>query len=164
MSTGVLVLLTLVVQRLMAHPALPEIAGELWLPVVWLVWPPLRQDRNWPLWALVVLGLCWDVLMEPVIGPGGISWSAAGLAVGWAARRIAGRSPAAWAGAGALAAAMVLSTRWLSLLPLGLHLPIAWPAAGRVVLMAALLCAAVGTVARVDVAEARRRFRRRRLR
>lgn len=164
MTTGVLVVLSFVVQRLLAQPGLPELAAGLWVPVVWLVWPPLREDRIWPLWALVALGLCWDVLMEPVVGPGGVSWSAAGLAVGWAARRIAARSPVAWAGAGALAAAVILSVRWLCLLPLGLHLPPTWPAAGRVVLLAALLCAAVGAVAGVDVPEAWRRFRRRRLR
>ncbi len=164
MTTGSLVLVSFVLQRLLMHPALPAVAGELWLPLVWLVWAPLREDRAWPLWALVALGLGWDLLAEPVIGPGGIAWSAAGLAVGWAARRIAHRSPAAWAGAGALAAAVVLLVRWCCLLPLGLHIQAGWAASGRVVLLAALWCAAVGTVAGIDVAGTWRRFRRRRLR
>lgn len=164
MTTVILAAATLVLQRVLTHPGLPSLAGAIWVPLVWLVWAPLKEERRWPLWALVTLGLAWDVVMEPVIGPGGISWSAAGLTVAWIAARIADRSPAAWAGAGALAGGLVLLIRQLCFLPLGLKLAPAWPGAVKVVLLAALWCGAVGTVAGIDAPGAWRRFRRRRLR
>ncbi len=164
MTAALLVLVTLTGQRILGLPGLPAWATDLWLPLVWLVWPPLRNDRAWPFWALVLLGLGWDVVTEPVIGPGGIAWSGAGLALGWLARRVADRSPVAWAGAGAVAAAGVLLLRRLTLLPLGLAGPWMWIPVLRVLLLGSAWCGLVGVVQRLDVAGAIGRMRRRRLR
>jgi len=158
------VVLTLVGQRLLGLPGAPPWLTDLWLPIVWLVWPPMREDRPWPFWAMVLLGLGWDVVTGPVIGPGGIAWSGAGLAIAWLARRVGDRSPVTWAAAGGAAAGAVMLLDRLARLPLGLAGPWRGLPALRVLLLAVLWCGIVGTVQRFDVAAAVRRVRRRRLR
>ncbi len=164
MITGILVLVTLVLQRLLGLPGLSAWATDLWLPLVWLVWPAMREDRAWPLWGLVFLGLGWDIVREPVIGPGGIAWSAAGFLVAWLARRVGDRSPVAWAGAGGLAALAVLLVRRAALVPLGLAGSWLWVPAVRTVFLGSLWCGLVGGIQSLDIVGAIRRVRRSRLR
>ncbi len=164
MKTLLLVILTFLGQRLLGHPGAPAGATDLWLPLIWVVWPPLKTDRSWPFWGLVALGLAWDLAMEPIIGPGGIAWSAAGFAVVAMARRVADRSPIAWGAAGALAAAVVLLIRHLALMPLGLARPWLWLPAIRTIAMAAIYCALVVALTSLDVKGFWHRVQRRRLR
>ncbi len=164
MKILLLVILTFLGQRVLGHPGSPAGLTDLWLPLVWLVWPPLKTDHPWPFWGLVALGLAWDLAMEPTIGPGGIAWSAGGIAVAAMARRVADRSPVAWGAAGALAAAVVLVIRHLALVPLGIARPWLWLPAVRTIAFAAIYCASVVAITSLDVKGLWRRVQRRRLR
>ena len=114
------VLLTLLVQRMLGMPGLPPWTGEILLPMVWIVATALLvRERGWP-WEALVLGIAWDLLLEPVVGPGGIAWSAAGVALYALAGVVADRSAKAWAGFGVVGAIVVFFAHYLALLPLGL--------------------------------------------
>ena len=79
MIIGLLVVATFVVQRMLGLPGVPVWAGDVWLPMVWLVGLSLLHPRSrWP-YAGIALGLAWDVTLELLVGPGGIAWSAAQL-------------------------------------------------------------------------------------
>ena len=95
--------------------------------MVWIVGPAMRQgNARWTYLGLGV-GLGWDlVVQEVVIGPGGIAWSAAALMAFTAAGIVADRSPRAWFALGALGSLVVMSVRYVALLPLGLATPIPW--------------------------------------
>jgi len=158
------VLLTLLVQRMLGLPGLPSWTSEVLLPVVWIVAAALLQkERGWPYHALI-LGLGWDVLFEPVIGPGGIAWSAACLALYAFAGFVADRSPKMWAAFGAVGAALVTVFHSAALIPLGLpySLPVGhWL---RMVVFTGLWCGLVGATLGLDLPGQWRAYRSRKLR
>ncbi len=163
MTVAVLVVLTLVAQRMLGAPGMPSWLTGLLLPMAWVVAPRIRTPLSGFPMAALALGLGWDVLLEPVIGTGGIAWSAAALAVGVAAAVVADRSPAAWFGLGALGGVVMLGMRSLAQLPLGLATPL-----GAVVLIrSALLTGAwvglVGWILALDLPARWSRHRARRL-
>ena len=137
---------TLVVQRALGMPGMPELFSQAILPMVWIVAASLiRKERYWPYEALL-LGLAWDLLFGPVVGPGGIAWTASCMSLFGLASVVADRSPRAWAAFGAVGAVVVIVVHNLSLVPLGLatsltahHL--AWSA-----LLTGLWCGLVGVV------------------
>ena len=166
MRTGLVlaVVLTLLVQRMLGMPGLPVWTSDVLVPVVWLVALALRRsERAWPTEALLI-GLGWDLLFEPVIGPGAIAWSAAGLALQGLAAVVADRSPKAWAGFGAVGAALILAVHRLALLPLGLSAAIDPLELVRTALLSGAWCGAVGMVLALDPPKLWRTYRARRLR
>ena len=166
MRTGLVlaVVLTLLVQRMLGMPGLPVWTGDVLVPVVWLVALALgRSERAWPTEALLI-GLAWDLLFEPVIGPGAIAWSAAALALEGLAAVVADRSPKAWAGFGAVGAVLILAVHRLALLPLGLSAAIDPLELVRTALLSGAWCGAVGMVLALDPPKLWRTYRARRLR
>ena len=159
-----LALLTLFVQRLLGMPGLPPWSAEILLPMALIVAMSLKgHERHWPYEALL-LGLGWDAVLEPVVGPGGIAWSAAALCLFAVARLVADRSPISWAGFGAIGTAVFLVVRHLAMLPLGLG--ISWNLLSmiRTVLFTALWCGAIGTLLTLDLPKHWRAYRVRKLR
>ena len=68
---AILAVVTLVFQRVLGMPGMPAWCGHLILPTIWIVAASLvRKERHWPYEALL-LGLAWDLLFGPVVGPGG---------------------------------------------------------------------------------------------
>ncbi len=161
--TILLVLLTFAVQRVLGTLA-PDLGGQVLLPMVWLVaWSVRHRERRWPFWGLFV-GLGWDLLLEPVVGPGGIAWSAAGLATIATAQLIADRTPRIWFAFGAGGALMVQVVHYLALLPLGLaELPSA-STVGLSVVLTGLWCFLVGFTIDLDLPKRWREHRAKRLR
>ncbi len=154
----------LAAQRLLGLPPLPTWSAAMLVPMVLLVAPAVRERPGGGPWAALVLGLAWDVVVSPVIGPGGIAWSAAALAVGAAARVFANRTVVAWFGLGAVGASVVVLVEWLALWPLGLSPALG---AGRLVTVALLSgawCGSVGWIGSLDLPARWRRWRSRRLR
>jgi hypothetical protein len=143
---------------------MPPWATELFVPVVWVVGPCLqRHDQGWPYMALAI-GLAWDVLLEPIIGPGGIAWSAAALVCCRLAGVVADRSPRAWIAFGAVATATILLVRQLTLLPLGMAEPVQWLSLLRSILLTGVWCGLVNWVYLLDLPQRWRQHRARRLR
>jgi len=166
MKSVALALLALFAQRLLGLPGLPSWSSEILLPMALIVAMSLNHHeptRRWPYEALL-LGLGWDAVLEPVVGPGGIAWSAAALCFSAAARLVADRSPKAWVGFGAIGAVVVLVVQRLAMLPLGLGTSWNLPSMIRTVLFTALWCGAVGTIAGLDLPKHWRAFRARTLR
>ncbi len=159
-----LILATFGAQAMLAVPGAPAWAGSILLPLVWLVWLGMQTDERHPFLVAIVLGLGWDVLFEPVIGPGGIAFSASVLVLMWLARHVADRSPLAWGGAGAAAAAVVLVVRHIALAPLGLAGHLVTFAVLRSLMLTAGWCLAVGWVLAADLPGRWRRLRARKLR
>ena len=158
------VVLTLLVQRVLGMPGLPAWSADVMVPVVWVVaLTLLRGERNWPVEALLI-GLAWDVLFEPVIGPGGIGWSAAALALNGLATVVADRSPRAWAGFGAVAALLIVTIHRLALLPLGFSFSLTLTESIRTALLSGAWCGTVGLVLGLDLPKSWRAYRARRLR
>jgi hypothetical protein len=160
----VLIVVTLALQRILGLPGLPPIASELLLPMVWLVAPALAE-KNWRsslpgLW----LGLGWDLVIEPVVGPGAIAWSAAGLAVRSVGSVLAVRSARAWFLLGAVGGTVVALIRPLAELPLGLETPFGWTHVLRSALLTAAWCGLAGWFLTLDLPGRWRRNRARRLR
>jgi hypothetical protein len=160
-----LVVLTLVVQRLFGVPGAPAWLAQLELTTVWVVAPALRRhDSSWVL-ATVLLGVGWDVALDqPVIGPGGIAWSVAALAVTGLTSVVADRSPKAWLACGAIAAVVATLSLQIARLPLGLA---ALPTTGSLVwtaILSAAWCGVVGWLSQIDFAVHWHRHRSRRLR
>ena len=164
MKTIGLALLALFVQRLLGMPGLPPWPAEILLPMALIVAMSLKpHERHWPYEALL-LGLAWDAVLEPVVGPGGIAWSAAALCLFAVARLVADRSPKSWAGCGAIGAAVVLVMHRLAMLPLGLGVSWNLPSIIRTVLFTALWCGAIGTLSVLDLPKHWHAYRVRKLR
>jgi len=159
-----LALLALFVQRLLGMPGLPPWSAEILLPMALIVAMSLKgHERHWPYEALL-LGLGWDAVLEPVVGPGGIAWSAAALCLLAVARLVADRSPKSWAGFGAIGGAVFLVVQHLAMLPMGLGNSWNLLSMIRTVLFTALWCGAVGTVSSLDLPNRWRAYRVRKLR
>ncbi len=158
------VLLTLLIQRTLGMPGLPPWTAEIILPVVWIVAAALlKRERGWPYEALLI-GLSWDVLLEPVIGPGGIAWTAACLALYSLASLVADRSPKAWVGLGLVGAAVVTLVRQAALVPLGLPFSLTLSHWLRSVLFTGAWCGLVGIILALDLPGQWRNHRARKLR
>jgi hypothetical protein len=146
---------------------LPKTAGQLTtilLPMVLVIGPPLlREERRWPHYALA-LGLAWDLLLEPVVGPGTIAWSAAAVALGLVVPLVADRSPRAWLVFGALGAACFILVRHLALLPLGLATDLTWSYLLTSVVLTSSWCGLVGWLIALDLPSRWRSHRARKLR
>jgi hypothetical protein len=159
-----LILITFLAQRVLGVPAAPRWAGELLLPMVWLVGPAMTEKEWRQFLPGLWIGLLWDLALEPVIGPGAIAWSVAGLAVRAVGGVLADRSARAWFLLGALGAILVVLARGLAELPLGILTPFGW---GHVVRSAALTATWCGLVAwglGLDLPGRWRSYRARRLR
>ncbi len=164
MTRVLLMVAALAGQRLLQLPGTPGWFTALMLPMVLVVAPRLRRPVAGFPWEAIALGLAWDITLEPVIGPGGIAWSVAALAVAGLARVVADRSPAAWFLAGAAGAVVVVVVRFVAELPLGLA-----STPGPFVVLAAAFatgawCGAVGAIGALGLPERWRRWRARRLR
>lgn len=120
MTAVLLAAVVFVIQIAFGWPPAPAWLSALLLPMVFIVAPPLMlPERRWPHFALVI-GLFWDLLFEPVVGPGAIAWSAAAVTVSTLAPLVADRSPRAWLAFGAIGTAVLIVVRHLALIPLGL--------------------------------------------
>jgi len=159
-----LVAVALTVQRALGWPGGPQWAPLLLLPMVFLVGPALlHHDRRWVHLA-IALGLAWDVVLEPVIGPGGIAWSAGALVIARLASIVADRSAKAWFAFGATGAATVTLARWLALLPLGISTAWRWTDLALCVGLTAAWCCLVGWTLTLDLPTRWRRHRAKKLR
>jgi hypothetical protein len=164
MRTAVLVVVTLILQRALGWPGMPSIAGLVTLPVVWIVAGAMvHHDRRWTQLA-ILLGLGWDMILEPVIGPGGIAWCAAAIALSALANVIADRSEKAWFVFGAAGTFLVILIRWLVSFPIGIHTPIVWSALLLNVLFTSAWCGFVGWIRAQDITVKWRAYRARKLR
>jgi cell shape-determining protein MreD len=143
---------------------MPAWCGHFILPMIWIVAASLvRKERHWPYEALL-LGLAWDLLFGPVVGPGGIAWTAACLSLYGLASVVADRSPRAWAAFGAVGAVVVILVQRLAVMPLGLASFLTF---GQLVWSAALTglwCGFVGMVLALDLGEHWRAYQVRKLR
>jgi hypothetical protein len=164
MKIVVLVAATLTAQRALGWPGAPSWFTLPLLPVVFLVGPALlRHDRRWVHLA-IVLGLAWDIVLESVVGPGGIAWSAGALVTARLAGFVADRSAKAWLSFGAIGALTVSVVRRLALLPLGISEAWSWTDLALCVGLTAALCGLVGWVLALDLPTRWRRYRARKLR
>lgn len=151
MKTTLLVALTLIAQVALGWPDSPTWLTAILLPMVFVVGAPLMMaERRWPHFALL-LGLAWDLVLEPVVGPGAIAWSASAVVLGFVVPLVADRSPRAWFAFGALGAGLMIIVRHLALMPLGL----ATELTGRYLLLSialtSLWCGLVGWVIALDL-------------
>lgn len=164
MRTVVLVAAAMIVQIALGWPFAPGWLASILLPMVFVVGPPLLlEERRWPHSALA-LGLLWDLLFEPVIGPGAIAWSAAAVVVSLLVPLVADRSPRAWLAFGALGALVMISVRWVALLPLGLPGDLSWRSLLLSVGLTGLWCGLVGWIIALDLPTRWQVHRARRLR
>ena len=155
---------TLVIQRALGMPGMPAWSSHVILPMIWIVAPSLlRKERRWPYEALL-LGLAWDLLFGPVIGPGGIAWTAACWSLYGLASVVADRSPRAWVAFGAVGAVVVVLVRRLALMPLDLATSLTVPSLMWSAVLTGLWCGVVGTALAFDVAKHWRAYRVRKLR
>ena len=164
MKTAILIVLTLVAQRMLVLPGMPSWGAVVLLPAAWVVGFSLDRKYEHPFLFGVALGLAMDLLLQPLVGPGGIAWSLASLVARWAAARVAARSPLTWAGMGALVAALVPLGRSLAEAPFGVAAaPIPQNFLAGVALTS-LWCGLVGWALSLNVPERWRRMRTRKLR
>ncbi len=164
MKVGVLVAMSLITQYLMGWPGVPLWVADLKVPMVFLVAAVmLFHGRKWPFLPLA-LGLGWDLLMEGVIGPGGIAWGATALVLEGLATVVADRQPRTWAVFGALGGTFVLCFRFLTLLPLGLSEALTLPGLLRVAMLTGLWCGLVGWIIELNPTSRWAVYRARRLR
>ncbi len=164
MTFVALAVVTLVLQRLLGIPGVPPWCGEAVVPMVLLVGSTLSHSEQRTVWGALLLGLAWDVTLEPVVGPGGISWTASALALQGLAAVLADRSPRAWVAGGVVGVVVLVVARELALLPLGLGSWSGWLAVARGALLTGLWCGAVGCVLALDLPARWKRHRARRLR
>lgn len=161
---AVLVAVTLVLQRVLGMPGMPAWFGHLILPMIWIVAASLvRKERHWPYEALL-LGLAWDLLFGPVVGPGGIAWTAACLSLYGLASVVADRSPRAWAAFGAVGTVVVILVQRLAVMPLGLASFLTFGQLAWSALLTGLWCGFVGTVLALDLGKHWRAYQVRKLR
>jgi hypothetical protein len=164
MIMAVLAVATLTLQVAMGLPSAPAFLAAILLPMVFIIAPPLLlADRRWPHFALA-LGLAWDLMLEPVVGPGTIAWSAAAVAVGAVVPLVADRSPKAWVVFGAFGTAMVILVRALALMPLGLATGLTSRSVLTSVVLTAVWCGLVGWIIALDLPSRWRAYRARKLR
>jgi cell shape-determining protein MreD len=155
---------TLIIQRVLGMPGMPAWLGHFILPMVWIVAASLlRKERHWPYEALV-LGLAWDLLFGPVIGPGGIAWTAACLSLYGLASVVADRSGRAWAAFGAVGTLVVILVQRLTVMPFGLATSLTVQHLMWSVLLTGLWCGFIGTVLAFDLGKHWRAYRVRKLR
>ncbi len=164
MKLAVAVVLSYVVQWILGMPAFPTWAQGVLLPMVWVVGPPMRHSTRHVFLTGLGLGLAWDLLFEPIVGPGAIAWSAAALIVAWTVRRVGKHSALSWGLLGAGGTALVAGCRFLSLLPLGRAAspPLVQIAAGTV--GTGLVCSVAALILGMNLPGRIRRYRRGRLR
>ena len=156
--------LTLVAQRALGTPGLPQWPTEIILPTVLIVAAALRRrEWHWPHEALL-LGLGWDLLLEPVVGPGGIAWSASALCLYGLASVVADRSAKAWAGFGAVGALVITLVHEAALLPLGLGTSMTVPHIVRTTLLSGVWCGLVKILLALDIPGRWLAYRARKLR
>lgn len=164
MIVVLLAVAALALQVAMGLPSAPAFLAAVLLPMVFIIGPPLLvADRRWPHFALA-LGLAWDLMLEPVVGPGAIAWSAAAVAIGAVVPLVADRSPRAWLAFGALGAAIVILLRALALLPLGLTTGLTSRSVLVSVVLTAVWCGLVGWIIALDLPSRWRSYRARTLR
>lgn len=163
MKWGLLFIASFVVQRLLGLPGFPAWGTGLLVPAVWLVVVATRTEAPSALLVGLGIGGIWDIVMEPIVGPGAIAWSAAAVIVAWTASWVADRSPRMWAALGALAAAAVHLVHELALLPLGVATPLRWRTLVVSVALTGLWCGLVGWSLTLDLAGRWAHYRRRRL-
>lgn len=164
MNTAFLLVVIFVAQVVLGWPVSPGWLSTILLPMVFVVGPPLlMQERRWPHFALL-LGLVWDLLFEPVIGPGAIAWSAAAVAVSAVAPLVADRSPRAWWAFGALGAGLMIVVRHIALIPLGVSTDLTWRYLLFSIGLTSLWCGVVGWVIALDLPSRWRARRARKLR
>lgn len=145
-------------------PGAPAWLAAVLLPTVFIVGGPLRSgERRWP-HAAIGLGLAWDLMLEPVIGPGAIAWSAAAITIGAVVPLVADRSPRAWFAFGALGAALMIFVRRLALIPLGLAADLSWSYVFTSVVLTGAWCGLVGWILALDLPSRWRTHRARKLR
>jgi hypothetical protein len=161
---AILAAVTLIGQRAFGLPGLPAWLEHIILPMVWIVAASLlRKERHWPYEALL-LGLAWDLLFCPVIGPGGIAWTAACLSLYGLASVVADRSPRAWLAFGTVGTLVVILVQRLALMPLGLATSLTLRDLMWSVLLTGLWCGLVGTALAFDFGKHWRAYRVRKLR
>jgi hypothetical protein len=161
---AILAALTLTLQRALGLPGMPPWFGHLILPMIWIVAASLlRNERHWPYEALL-LGLAWDLLFGPVVGPGGIAWTAACLSLYGLASVVADRSPKAWAAFGAVGAVVVILVQRLALMPFGLASFLTFSQLVWSAILTGLWCGVVGTLLAIDLGKHWRAYQVRKLR
>jgi len=155
---------TLVLQRVLGMPGMPVWLSHLILPMIWIVAASLiRKERHWPYEALL-LGLAWDLLFGPVVGPGGIAWTAACLSLYGLASVVADRSPRAWAAFGAVGTVIVVLVQRLAVMPLGLASSLTFSQLAWSAILTGLWCGFVGTILALDLGKHLRAYQVRKLR
>jgi hypothetical protein len=164
MKVAILAAATLMLQRALGWPGMPGWASLVTLPMVLLVAAALLQHGSRWTQLAIPLGLGWDLLLEPVVGPGGIAWSVAALALSGLAGVVADRSPKAWFAFGAAGTAVMVTTRAVTLLPLGMWRPIPWSPLVTNLLATAILCGLIGWLRARDIPSRWRAYRVRKLR
>ena len=164
MKTALFVALTFVAQLAFGLPGLPAWLTAILLPMVFIVGPPLLvEERRWPHFALL-LGLVWDLVLEPVVGPGAIAWSASAVIVSAVVPLVADRSLRAWLAFGALGASLMIVVRHLALMPLGLSTQLTWHYLLLSVVLTSLWCGLVGWIIALDLPSRWVTYRARKLR
>ncbi len=164
MTAVVLVAFALAAQVMLGWPVWPHWLAAVLLPMAFVVGRPLRhEERRWPHSALAI-GLAWDLVLEPVIGPGAIAWSAAAVVIGLLAPLVADRSVRAWFAFGAVGAAVMVGVRQLALLPLGIATPLTLRFALLAIGLTSLWCGFVGWILALDLPSRWRAHRARKLR
>lgn len=164
MIVVLLAVATLAIQVALGLPSAPAFLAAILLPMVFIIGPPLLvSDRRWPHFALA-LGLAWDLMLEPVVGPGAIAWSAAAVVIGAVVPLVADRSPRAWLAFGALGAAIVILVRALALLPLGMATGLTSRSVLISVVLTAVWCGLVGWILALDLPSRWNTYRARTLR
>jgi hypothetical protein len=154
----------LAVQAALGWPTWPAFLAAVLLPMVFIVGPPLLiEERRWP-HSAIALGLAWDLVLEPVVGPGAIAWSAAAVVVGVLIPLVADRSPRAWFAFGGIGALVMIVMRHLALLPLGLATELGWRYVALSVALTGAWCGLVGWVIALDLPSRWRAHRARKLR
>lgn len=160
----VLAFASLIVQRIFGVPGMPRFLSLILLPMVWIVaLSLLRKERHWP-WEALILGLAWDLLLGPVVGPGGIAWTASCLGLFALAGVVADRSPKAWAAFGAVGAVIVILVQRLAAAPLGLSTSLTLEDTIWSSLLTGLWCGVAGTILSLDLGKRWRAYRVRKLR
>lgn len=164
MRIAVLVVAALVAQVVLGWPGAPWWLASILLPMVFVVGPPLRQtERSWP-HAAIAIGLAWDLVLEEVVGPGAIAWSATAVLLGALVPLVADRSPRAWFAFGGIGALLMNVARAAVRMPLGLSSDLTWQTLAVSVLLTALWCGLVGWVLTLDLPQRLRARRARKLR